>query len=190
MWECECDCGSKPNKIYNGKYLRNGDTKSCGCLLEDTLFKSRITHGATRNKVNTRLYSIWTGMKNRCLYPSQNNYLDYGGRGIKVCDEWMNFSSFQNWALSNGYKYNLTIDRVNVNGNYEPNNCQWITDKEQHYNTRRNINITLNGETKPLKVWCNIFDLNYSTVRNRYKRNNLTPKESLLFYINKRKENK
>lgn len=190
LWECECSCGSKPNKIYIGKYLRNGDTKSCGCLLQDTLFKSRITHGATRNRTNTRLYSIWTGMKNRCLYPSQKEYHNYGSRGIKVCEEWMNsFEEFQNWALHNGYKYNLTLERKNVNGNYEPSNCCWITQKEQLYNTRNTINITLCNITKPLKNWCDFFNINYSTVRNKYIRNNLLPEEGLKFYIDKYKIN-
>ena len=122
-WLCKCDCGNK--KIVAGGHLVSGDTKSCGCL--------RIKHGMR----NTRLYSIWHGMKERCYNTKHKFYKHYGGRGIKVCEEWKNdFQTFADWALSHGYADNLTIDRIDVNGNYEPSNCQWATNAEQQRNKR------------------------------------------------------
>lgn len=116
----------------------------------EILKKARIngvnrTHGLSK----TRLYTIWAGIKNRCYCSNNKNYRNYGGRGIEVCDEWKNnFVFFYNWSIKNGYKDNLTIDRIDVNGNYEPNNCRWTTMKEQAHNKRNTRKITIMGETK------------------------------------------
>lgn len=123
---------------------------------------------ARHNKCNTRLYSIWTSMKTRCYNSNHEAYARYGGRGIAVCDEWRNdFMSFYNWALSHGYNDTLTIDRIDNNKGYEPNNCRWTTRKQQSRNLRNNKNITINGETRCLTEWCNILGLNYYTVWER-----------------------
>lgn len=119
----------------------------------------------------TRLFSIWANMKTRCINPRSTHYNRYGGRGITVCDEWRdNFQSFYEWAMANGYKDDLTIDRIDNNGNYEPSNCRWTTSKEQARNTSRNVLITIDGETKSLMSWCEKYNINYKTVRDRLKR--------------------
>jgi hypothetical protein len=123
------------------------------------------------NKSKTRLYIIWNGMKGRC-YRNKNrdNYKFYGEHGIKVCDEWLNsFESFRDWALSNGYRDNLTIDRIKSDGNYEPNNCQWKTMKEQSNNTKKNILITFCNETKTASQWAEIYKIPANTFINRIK---------------------
>ena len=133
LWECICDCGKQ--SIVVGQDLRRGKTKSCGC-------HGCSNHGVTKHNLsNTRIYRIWNGMKNRCMNPTQSSYRYYGGRGISVCDEWINsFDKFKNWAYANGYSDELTIDRIDVNGNYEPSNCRWVTMKEQATNKRKSLN--------------------------------------------------
>lgn len=160
-WLCICDCGNlkeaRQDQLYNGR------TKSCNCLYKD----SNATHG----KSNTRLYNIWQNMKARCYQKTTRNYNDWGGRGIKVCDEWKhNFENFYNWAMKNGYQENLTIERIDVDGNYEPSNCCWLTIQEQQQNKRNNRVYNINGETHCLKEWCDILNLNYKTVLCRVNR--------------------
>ena len=119
----------------------------------------------------TRLWSIYNGMKSRCNNPNVPAYKSYGGRGITICSEWLDsFPKFRDWALANGYRDDLTLDRKDTNGNYSPDNCRWSTKKEQALNTRRNHLVTIGGVTKPLSVWCELYSINYKTVRDRLKR--------------------
>lgn len=133
---------------------------------------------------HTRLNYIFSAMKRRCYDPNCKTYKDYGGRGITVCEEWLNlertviagtqarhvtkgFVAFKEWAMSNGYADNLTIDRIDVNGNYSPENCKWSTPKEQQNNTRKNLLVTYKGKTKTLPQWCEELGINYVRTRNR-----------------------
>lgn len=157
-WLCVCDCGRLTEVTIN--HLQIGHTKSCGCLLNH----DKSTH----NLSYTRIYKIYINMKQRCYNKNHNYYRDYGARGIAVCDEWKDdFMSFYDWSMANGYKDNLTIDRINVDGNYEPNNCRWISNKQQQRNKRNTKYVTYKGVTKPLKEWCEILGIKYSTTWNR-----------------------
>lgn len=165
MWNCACDCGNK--KILPTRNLTSGNTKSCGCYKKDRNVEHFTTHGMTK----TRLYSIWISMKDRCYRETVLQYKDYGGRGITVCDEWLNdFQSFYDWAIANGYKENLTIERKNVNGNYCPENCCWITKAEQSRNKTNCHYITYKGETKTLSEWSRELGIDRECVRNQEKK--------------------
>lgn len=146
VWECLCDCGKI--KSVSSYYLTHGKTRSCGCLAHDTqiargraLHKigeahSRWKHGGSVGG-SSRLYRIWGGMKTRCYNPNHRAYAHYGGRGITICVEWLHdFAAFRDWALSNGYREGLSIDRVDNDKGYSPDNCRWITQTEQNKNRR------------------------------------------------------
>ena len=134
MWECKCDCGN--TTLVTTSHLTSKHTQSCGCLKKETVNDGQFkkTHGQS----NTRLYRIRVGMINRCYNEKNKKYHIYGGRGIAVCEEWLNsFDAFYKWAMSHSYNDNLTIDRINGDGNYEPLNCRWSTYSEQNKNRRK-----------------------------------------------------
>lgn len=128
----------------------------------------------------TRLYHTWENMKKRCYNKNNNHYKWYGARGIAVCDEWKDdFQAFYDWSKNNGYNNNLTIDRIDNNGNYEPNNCRWVDMKQQQRNRRSNKNITINGETHCLVEWCEIYNMPYDKVKHRINQCNWSIKRAL-----------
>lgn len=165
LWLCKCDCGNE-RVVYYSNLIR-GNTKSCGCIFNE---KYEI-HGMK----NTKLYRVWANIKARCYYEKCIDYKDYGARGIAMCDKWKNsFIAFHNWAYANGYdenapKWQCTIERTDVNGNYEPSNCSWVTIKEQANNKTNNVYITYKGETKTLAIWAEELDLPYKTLYSRLK---------------------
>lgn len=168
LFLCECECGNK--KEITGGDLRSGKVKSCGCYKKEYLSKEYTTHGLKKH----RIYNIYHGMVDRCTNSENANFYRYGGRGIKVCDEWLNEESgllaFYEWSLSNGYDEKLTIDRIDNDGNYEPSNCRWITFKKQQNNKSTNHYVEINGETKTLKEWSEIYQISYATIFQRLKR--------------------
>lgn len=158
---CTCDCGKETIVWY--KYLKNGRIKSCGCLRKD---KKRLKYSDAEAK--SRLYTIWSSIKERCYYPNSISYHLYGARGITMCDDWLHdYLSFYNWAISNGYSDELSIDRIDNNGNYEPSNCRWATRTTQANNRRTNVRIMYNGESHTISEWSRIFNIKQPTLYQR-----------------------
>lgn len=154
-WLCRCDCGTV--KSVKGASLIAGRSLSCGCERAENNAKRMTKH----NMYRTRLYKVWEGMKSRCDNPHNDRYKNYGGRGIDICDSWRkDFLNFYEWAINNGYKDDLTIDRINVNGNYEPDNCKWSTPKEQANNRTNNHSITYDGKTLTIAQWADLLGIN------------------------------
>lgn len=135
FWLCICECGTK--RAVNSSGLRNGTSKSCGCINKERLKKNTHKYGLDNPKAQKRIYSTWKRMKNRCNSSTATGYEYYGGRGIKVCDEWLNSpEAFYNWAISNGYHKDLSIDRIDNDKDYSPDNCRWATPLQQVCNRR------------------------------------------------------
>ena len=174
---CECDCGN--TTTIEPTFWEQGTVKSCGCMHKELLRESNITHGFSKD----RLYSVWNGVRERCLNPKNPNYRNYGGRGIEICPEWLNdFEEFRIWSLSTGYDYEAprgecTLDRIDVNGNYEPSNCRWITIQEQNKNKRPSSEwkkrdckrFCVDGVFKTSSEWCEIYGVSGQTVHYRMK---------------------
>lgn len=180
-WECKCDCG---NIVFINTYkLKSGHTKSCGCYKIDILKRNVITHGLSK----TRIYKCYHDMKARCYRKSRNDYKWYGGKGIKVCKEWLSdFVIFYNWAINNNYRDNLTLDRKNTNGNYEPNNCQWITISEQQCKRSDCNFIEFNGNIYSMKQLSKTVNIPYNTLKAKYNKLNHNHTK-FIEYINKKK---
>ena len=160
VWACKCDCGNIIEVDTHS--LTTGNTKSCGCYK----YGGRLTHGEAR-KSQTRLYRIWSGMKSRCTNESHISFHLYGGKGIKVCEEWQSFEVFRDWANANGYNSALTIDRIYSTKDYEPNNCRWATYKKQSNNPSRNHYITAFGDTKTISEWSEVYGVPQRTIAAR-----------------------
>lgn len=168
---CKCDCG-KEKVVFKGS-LTKGLIKSCGCLAKERIiYFNKNIREYNKPFRNTKLYRIWSGIKSRCYNKKDTiKYATYGGRGIKVCDEWKkDFMAFYNWAVNNGYKDGLSIDRIDVNGNYEPNNCRWTTIKEQERNKRKTIYLVRNGEKDSLANWADRLNISYNLLYSRSKK--------------------
>lgn len=167
-WYCKCDCGNEIE--VRSDNLTTGNTLSCGCL-KKAQDRINLTKFHRHKESRTKLHDTWVRIKQRCLNPNNKSYINYGGRGITVCKEWSeSYENFRDWSLNNGYADNLSIDRIDVNGNYEPSNCRWANAKQQANNRRSNLKITYNSETKTLMQWAEVFNLPYSAVTQRYKR--------------------
>lgn len=162
QWLCECICGK--SSIVCSNSLRNGTTRSCGCLQQEARIKNNTKHGYVYHK----LYAIWNSMIQRCNNPKNKGYHNYGGRGIAVCDRWLEFKSFLE-DMGNRPE-GLTLDRIDNDRDYCKENCRWATYAQQNRNYRRNVFITINNETKCLKDWCQELNLNYSMVCSRIYR--------------------
>lgn len=160
-WVCLCDCGN--TTIVSRRHLKDHSTVSCGCYRID-FGKERKTHGMK----GTRLYRIWTGMKDRCCNPNSKYWDKYGGRGINVCEEWKNsFESFYEWSINNGYTSKLTLDRADNDGDYDPNNCRWATYKEQENNRRNNVYLEYGGKKLTAQEWGEFLGIKPSIIRQR-----------------------
>lgn len=161
-WLFRCDCGKEV--ILHSASVKRGNTKSCGCLKMERDAKL-VRHGLYKHPA----YQVWADMKQRCRNPNIRNYKNYGGRGIKVCEEWESFENFCKWAEENGYApgCGFSIDRIDVNGDYCPENCRWVKREVQDRNKRTNVMITFNGETKCAQDWSHEFGLARSALAQR-----------------------
>ena len=173
FYKVVCDCGTEKEVCY--WELVRGHSRSCGCLHRKMVGDMARKHGESK----TRLFKIWCGIKKRCLDQKSTRYSYYGGRGIKICDEWKNdFIPFRDWAQANGYTDELTIDRIDVNGDYCPENCQWATKEQQANNTRSNHYLEYKGVKHSMSEWCKILGLNYNTIRGRINSYHWTVEEA------------
>lgn len=166
-WKCQCLCGNVC--VKRGDKLKNGETRSCGCYNHDRIMERNTKHGKSKSK----LHKKWESIKERCYNKNHKYYYLYGGRGIAVCPEWLDkengFINFYNWAMPNGYKEGLTIDRINSNGNYEPSNCRWATLQEQGNNKRNNQRYSINGESLTIAELSRKYNIKYGKLRDRLK---------------------
>lgn len=163
-WKCRCDCGG--TTITRTACLRNGTTRSCGCLRSELSAARKRVH----NGKGTRLYAIWKGICSRCHNTHRSCYDRYGGRGISMCDEWRDFATFREWAHANGYNDKLSIDRIDNNGGYTPENCRWVDDYAQAHNKRNNRIIEFQNEKLCLAEWGRRLGCNGQVISDRLKR--------------------
>lgn len=164
LWRCKCDCGNET--IVRQGNLNSGTTRSCGCLDIDRTKEANTTHGQS----HTRIFNIWSKIKERCYNPKRPAYKNYGGKGVVMCDEWRNdFQIFYNWAMTNGYQDDLTIDRINSNGNYEPSNCRWLTLSENVRFRNATVFITVGELSLTIHDWAIRINIDPATLMSRYK---------------------
>lgn len=158
IYLCECECGNQVE--VDRLNLRQGSTKSCGCLKIEKLTKHSLS--------NSKLYRIWADMLQRCENENSPNFRYYGAKGISVCPKWHNFKAFSDWAMGNGYKNGLSIDREDVRGNYEPSNCRWVTREIQDNNRSDSLWVDIHGEKLTLKQVSKKYNLSYGLLKHRY----------------------
>lgn len=167
-WVCECSCGNI--KTVLSQNLNNGTSKSCGCYNREAASKRMYNMNFKHGKMPRRLYEAWRNMRSRCTVKDKTGC--YFARGIKVCEAWQNdFTVFREWALENGYKENLTLDRIDVNGNYTPENCRWITHIDQCNNRRTNRRVMFNNEEHTMSEWSRKLGISYGMIKYRVNHN-------------------
>lgn len=171
-WECLCDCGKQITKA--GSALKNSSFLSCGCY----------SHRQSKES-KTRIYTIWSNMKRRCFNTKNKQFKHYGGRGITIFSDWLDFFKFKKWALENGYSEKLSIDRINNDGNYEPNNCRWVNQLTQVRNRRNTVKLIFNGCEKTLFEWAEHYRIKKTTANSRYHKGKSFEE---IFEINKEKK--
>ncbi|MGG0718681.1 hypothetical protein ABE096_13950 [Robertmurraya massiliosenegalensis] len=166
-WLCKCECGNMHEVRTDS--LTSGNVISCGCVKNEQN-KVNLVKNHRHKMSGTRLYRIWQKMKDRCYNPNVRSYENYGERGIKLCDEWLIPDNFFDWALSSGYKDGLTIDRIDNDGNYEPNNCRWSTPKEQARNRSTNVKVNFQGKEMTLVEAAEMSGFSYGALNARYNK--------------------
>ena len=188
MWECRCECG---NTITCATYsLTSGHTRSCGCIKDDPEYRRALSerntkHGDAKTQSRERLYRVWSAMKRRCDCESDSRYDSYGGRGIKVCETWENeYEAFRDWALANGYDRDApygvyTLDRIDVDGDYCPENCRWVDLKTQSSNKRSSHLVTYNGKTQTASQWADEYGMKRATLLFRLNSGKGTIEEAI-----------
>lgn len=180
LWLCNCDCGNQTTVTL--KSLKNGNTKSCGCLSSEVIIlrnKASAKHGMTSSST----WVSWMLMGQRCRNSNHKSYKNYGGRGIKICERW---ETFENFLADMGERpENMTLERLNSNGDYEPGNCKWATMKEQGNNRRSNFNITYQGKTQTISQWAEEIGISSKALRFRLNSENWTLKEAMTIGLNK-----
>lgn len=182
-WNCKCDCGNET--IVKGALLTYGNTKSCGCQRAEA-FKRCVENGTKHNLSHHPLYPKWKSMRKRCSNPNEKEYKNYGGRGITVCEEWDDFKAFYDWAITHGWREDLTIDRIDNNKGYSPDNCRFIPAKEQVRNRRKTVYLEYNNEKRPLSEWCELLGLKMKTCYGRLHYYGWSNPEEILFGRRKR----
>ena len=180
-WYCRCDCGKET--IVDGWNLKSGHVKSCGCFRDELIGDLNRVHGHSKN--GESIYPVWKSMRARCNNPKNHAYKNYGGRGITVCNEWdEDFKSFYDWAMDNGYKPNLSIDRIDNDKGYCPDNCRWATRIEQSNNRRMCRHIIYNEVDHTIAEWSRILNVPYRNLRERINRGDMQDFERYFSKIN------
>ena len=180
LWLFRCDCGTEKVIEESSVTKKNSTTKSCGCLNNEV--RKSGNNGRKHGMAGTRINRIWKAMRNRCNNPSDKYYHCYGGKGIKVCSEWDNkdgFAPFYEWAMANGYAENLTIDRIDSDKGYSPDNCRWATYTEQARNKKNFPKIEYNGESHTIREWADIIGISKSTLIQRLNRQHWSVEDAL-----------
>lgn len=176
-WVCKCDCENITT--VNTTRLLNGQTKSCGCYRREVTTAKNVTHNSSK----TKLYWVWKSMRERCRSKKCKHYKNYGGRGIDVCNDWLDFSVFKEWAVSNGYREGLSIERKDNDGWYSPDNCIWIPMSNQMRNRRSCVYLTYEGKVHTVSEWARIFGINHRSVLEFVSVHG--KKEAIEYYVEK-----